>query len=373
MPVTITEKFQHARQRMFECLLERDEEIDLLFIALIAEEHLVLVGNPGLGKSLLLRALSRWLNGSYFEYLMTRYTEPVELFGPVSIKRDEVRLLTEGMLPDAELVFLSEIFKGSSAILNCLLGVLNERVFRYGRQVVPCRLQLCLGDSNEWPNAQEGGESLGALYDRFLLRKKVRPLAGMDSKEKLLFADNLEPTFSPEMTPGRDELIEARTSAQRLPISAEAKELYLRLWNTLRLEGIMPGDRRMRKSVKAVRACAWLEGATEVQPVHLEVLKHCLWEDPLGHPEKCAKIILSNVNPGYDRFIELMSDIEKMETPSTFSAMLQSISLLEGHLTKLKDIRPETPRIKRGVDYVARRLTEQKKAAVSWRDTHAAS
>ncbi|HEY2509284.1 MAG TPA: AAA family ATPase, partial [Polyangiaceae bacterium] len=115
--------------------LGKDEVIRLLLIAVVAGEHAVLVGPPGTAKSALVRTFARLLDARYFEYLLTRFTEPNEIFGPVDIAafregRYERRI--EGMLPDSEIVFLDEVFKSNSAILNALLTLLNERRFTSG-------------------------------------------------------------------------------------------------------------------------------------------------------------------------------------------------------------------------------------------------
>src|ERR1700722_13091889 len=149
--------------------LGKDEVIRLLLIATIAGEHAVLIGPPGTAKSALLRTFSRLLSAKYFEYLLTRFTEPNEIFGPVDIaafREGRYQRRTEGMLPQAEIVFLDEVFKSNSAILNALLTLLNERTFTSCGQVLKCPILSCFGASNEIPT----DETLTAIFDRFLLR-----------------------------------------------------------------------------------------------------------------------------------------------------------------------------------------------------------
>src|SRR5690606_16706117 len=132
-------------------------------------ENLFILGPPGTAKSALVNELGKLIEGQSFEYLLTRFTEPNELFGPFDIRRlreGELRTNTQGMLPEAHLVFLDELLNANSAILNSLLMVLNERVFRRGKE--KCRLPtlMVIGASNSLPE----DEALRALFDRFLLR-----------------------------------------------------------------------------------------------------------------------------------------------------------------------------------------------------------
>jgi MoxR-like ATPase len=147
----------------------KDEIVDLMGVALVAGENLFLLGPPGTAKSALVFELGRRLRGPVFEYLLTRFTEPNELFGPFDIRRlreGELVTNTEGMLPEASLVFLDELLNSNSAILNSLLMALNERVFRRGREKRDMPTLIVVGASNRLPE----DEALGALFDRFLLR-----------------------------------------------------------------------------------------------------------------------------------------------------------------------------------------------------------
>src|SRR5271168_3495141 len=148
--------------------LGKDEVIRLLLIAAIAGEHAVLIGPPGTAKSALVRSFARLMRAQYFEYLLTRFTEPNEIFGPVDInafRAGRYERRTAGMLPEAEIVFLDEVFKSNSAILNSLLTLLNERRFTSGDRSIACPLLCAFGASNEVPS----DETLTAIYDRFIL------------------------------------------------------------------------------------------------------------------------------------------------------------------------------------------------------------
>src|SRR5499427_8573320 len=147
----------------------KDEIIDLLGVCLVGGENLFLFGPPGTAKTALVHNLAARLEGRTFEYLLTRFTEPNELFGPFDIRKlreGELLTNTEGMLPEASLVFLDELLNANSAILNSLLGVLNERFFRRGRETRPLPTLMVVGASNRLPEE----DALAALFDRFLMR-----------------------------------------------------------------------------------------------------------------------------------------------------------------------------------------------------------
>src|SRR5436305_4631356 len=156
-------------------LIERGVLAENIVLAAVAGEHLLVIGPPGTAKSEAVRRVARALGGRYFEYLIGRFTEPSEIFGPVDLRKlreGVVETETTGMLPEAEIAFLDEIFLGSTAILNTLLGLLNERVFRRGHTRMECPLRICVGASNALPT----DEALAAFADRFLVRLFLDPL-----------------------------------------------------------------------------------------------------------------------------------------------------------------------------------------------------
>src|SRR5258707_1283171 len=164
----------------------RDEVVDLIALTVVAGEHLFLHGPPGTAKSALIRTFARAVQGRYFEYMLTRFTEPNEIFGPIDIAKlrdGKVITVTTGMLPEAEFAFLDELFNANSAILSSLLTILNERVFRRGLETHHLPLLSLFSASNHLPEE----DALKALFDRFLLRCHVDNL-NRDAMPQLLTA-----------------------------------------------------------------------------------------------------------------------------------------------------------------------------------------
>ncbi|MEB2312999.1 MAG: AAA family ATPase [Sorangiineae bacterium] len=260
--------------------LGKSEVIRLLLIAIVAREHAVLIGPPGTAKSALLRTLAELIDARYFEYLLTRFTEPNEIFGPVDIAafRDGTyRRRTAGMLPEAEVVFLDEVFKSNSAILNALLGLLNERRYASGGQVLECPLISAFGASNEIPT----DENLSALFDRFLLRIRSDNLdayhfgellsLGIDHEVKKLRRIRPSPLVSArELDAMTEEL------ARRLEFTSDFLSAYKGVIFQIRAEGVSVSDRRVVKMLKLFAASAYLDGRTQADPSDLFVLKH-IW------------------------------------------------------------------------------------------------
>jgi len=156
-------------------LVERESLLESVVLAAVAGEHILVIGPPGTAKSEAVRRVARATRGRYFEYLLGRFTEPSEIFGPIDLRRLKegvVETETTGMMPEAEFAFLDEVFRGSTAILNTLLGILNERRFRRGHTTIDCPLRVCVGASNSLPD----DESLAAFADRFLVRVFVDPV-----------------------------------------------------------------------------------------------------------------------------------------------------------------------------------------------------
>ena len=331
-------KFTTMREDMRASLIERDSEIDVVLTAMLCREHVNLVGRPGTAKSLLLDTVMQWVSVDPTQgerdlvkvaALLSKHTSPEELFGPVSIaglKNDQYRRQTTGRLPEASFAFLDEIYKAGPAILNTLLRILNERQFDNGAGgLVECPLMLCVAASNEWPNDQDNGKELGALFDRFLFRKVVKPVSKA-GRRRLLRASNLRPTLTTSIT--LKEIEAACDLVDQVPFTDAAWKTLDGILDALNGEGIFPGDRRMRKAVTAAKAYAFLHGAAEVEPVHLEILAHVLWDDPAEQPEICAKVVAKLANPEAARVTELLvqvTDVLAKSTPTEAVPKLQAI------------------------------------------------
>ena len=311
-PHPIREKFAAARTELSSALIERDEEVDLVLTALLANEHVLLVGPPGCGKSLLLDAVMNWMSARRFSILLTKFTTVEEVMGPVSLtalKADRYRRVTAGRLPEAEVCFVDEIWKASSAILNTLLKVLNERVFENDGEAIKVPLKLCVAASNEWPSPDSGKE-LSALLDRFLFRKGVRPIGSQAGRQRLLWHRDHIPRLSTTITAAEVDRAHAEVAA--VPWSKDAKDALETILRELTREGVVPGDRRQYKTVTAVQAFAYLSGADEVQPEHLDVAQHCLWDDPQEQPQMTAQVIARIANPTGMRVTQLLLEVESV-------------------------------------------------------------
>src|SRR5437588_10519306 len=207
--LTPDEVITRLRHEVVDVLKERcvgrDEVIDLIALAVVAGEHLFLHGPPGTAKSALIRHFAEAVHGRYFEYLLTRFSEPNEVFGPIDIARlreGTVVTVTAGMLPEAEFVFLDELFNANSAILNSLLTVLNERIYRRGAETHRLPLLSLFSASNHLPE----DEALRALFDRFLLRCQVKNLKAEAMPGLLRAGWALESAAAPESTVSAEEL-----------------------------------------------------------------------------------------------------------------------------------------------------------------------
>lgn len=254
----------------------KDEIIDLLGVSLVAGENLFILGPPGTAKSALVHELGRRLQGRTFEYLLTRFTEPNEIFGPFDIRRlreGDLVTNTEGMLPEASLVFLDELLNANSAILNSLLMVLNERVFRRGRETRPLPTLMVVGASNRLPE----DDALGALFDRFLLRVRCDNVPQEELEEVLEAGWKLDLGLGEASTAMTIEDMRALNGLlPRVDLKA-VRPVYLELIHRLRHAGIPISDRRAVKLQRLLGASAILCGRQEVAVSDLWVLRH-IWD-----------------------------------------------------------------------------------------------
>ena len=253
----------------------KDEIIDLMGIALAAGENLFLLGPPGTAKTALIHELGRRLDARSFDYLLTRFTEPNEVFGPFDIRRlreGDLVTNTEGMLPEADLIFLDELLNANSAILNSLLMVLNERVFRRGRETRPIPALFIAGASNHLPE----DEALRALFDRFLLRARCGPVPD-DSLAAVIEAGwRLEST--PKPTPVLDaESVRQIQQAIRFVDLALIRADFVSLVLKLRQAGVTVSDRRAVRLQRVVAGSALLAGRTTARVSDLWIFAH-VWD-----------------------------------------------------------------------------------------------
>jgi MoxR-like ATPase len=273
-------KLKNLRDVLSQDLIERDTPIRLTLLAALSGEHLLLLGPPGTAKSELARRLKQAFNGgNYFERLLTRFSVPEELFGPLSIKaleEDRYERLTSRYLPTATVAFIDEIFKANSAILNSLLTLLNEREFDNGIQRVKTPLTCVVGASNELPE----GEELEALYDRFLLRYQVMPVSQTGFPQLLSLKGNPKPKPDLELRLTVEELQEIQESAELVKIPEDVIVLLQELRNFLNEQQIYVSDRRWRKVVKLLQVAAYTNGNNEVSIWDCWLLQHCLWATP---------------------------------------------------------------------------------------------
>ena len=261
---------------MKETFVGKDEVIDLLGICLVGGENLFILGPPGTAKSALVQELALRLEGQMFDYLLTRFTEPNELFGPFDIRRlreGELVTNTEGMLPLADFVFLDELLNANSAILNSLLMVLNERIFRRGRETFSLPTLMVVGASNSLPQ----DEALGALFDRFLLRVRCDNVPTERLAEVLRSGWNRELAGKSRSSQLHVDLVRELQSQLRDVDLSPVQSHYVDLVRRLRMAGIKVSDRRAVKLQRMIAASALLCGRRHTVPSDLWVLRH-IWD-----------------------------------------------------------------------------------------------
>ena len=299
-------KFQKLQAEMEGHLFERHDELEGLMLALLSRQHLLLVGPKGAAKSMMIRLLASSIEGAtYFERLLTRFTLPDELFGPVSIsalKKDRFSRLTRGYLPEASFAFLDEIWKANSSILNSLLALINERLFYNDGEILQCPLETLMGASAELP--QE--EALSALYDRFLLRYHVKYIAE-DGHLMEMMADARTPALKTRIT--LDEIHDAREAVMAVELDRPLVESVAKIRRRLGAEGLSLSDRRYKESLSVVRAKAWLQGRAYAVEDDLTVLANILWDDPANEP-MVRGFVLDIANPQEKRAREIADALQ---------------------------------------------------------------
>jgi len=297
--MTIKERFEKLLDQLKENVFEKDTELGMSLLAALAGESVLLLGPPGVGKSMVARRVKDAFREAHsFEYLMSRFSTPDEIFGPVSISRLKTNDLyernVEGFMPTADVVFLDEIWKAGPAILNTLLTIINEKVFRNGRDEIQVPMKLLIGASNELP---ADGEGLEALWDRFLVRIVSHCVKNEQNFYKILFEPTLQAprmgtndslTITPEeykewqkqiaQIPVNDEVLTAITFIRKRLSNLRLDETEE---NANHIHTIYVSDRRWQHIVHLLRASAFVHGRAQVEASDLLPIVHCLWSEPI--------------------------------------------------------------------------------------------
>lgn len=270
---------------------EREQVLAVALLGAIAGHNTFLFGPPGTAKSLISRRIARaFENPAYFEYLMNRFSTPEEVFGPVSLKElkeDRYTRQIAGYLPTADFAFLDEIWKSSPAILNSLLTIINEHIFKNGAERVRVPLKSLIAASNEVPAENQG---LDALYDRFIIRMVVPPIREEENFNRLM---NSKPSSdSPEVDDSllikyqelanwRELLHDVTLSQDTTLVIKYIREQLVAKYDELK---VYVSDRRWQRAAMLLKASAYFNGRDETNHSDVLLLKHCLWTTPDNQP-----------------------------------------------------------------------------------------
>lgn len=314
---------------MKSAFVGKDEIIDLMGVCLVGGENLFILGPPGTAKSALVHNLAARLEGETFDYLLTRFTEPNELFGPFDIRKlreGELLTNTEGMLPEASLVFLDELLNANSAILNSLLTALNERMFRRGKESRPLKALMFVGASNRLPE----DDALKALFDRFLLRVHCDNVAAEQLPEVLDAGWKLNEGAPSPSSLHFDEIKGLQSLLSGVDLAGVRTD-YAELVHRIRHAGISVSDRRAVKFQRLMAASALICGRTVVRHSDLWILKY-IWDT-----EEQQEVLSALVQPA----------LEKAETDSA------------DHIRVRRADGPNPENLARDLDYIDQQLNQQ--------------
>lgn len=297
------ERFQRLLRDMNRGIYEKETEISLSLLAALAGESVILLGPPGVAKSMVARQLkTAFRDARSFEYLMSRFSTPDEIFGPVSIQKlkssDTYERAVEGYLPTADVVFLDEIWKAGPAIQNTLLTVINEKLFRNGNREMRLPLKLLVAASNELPAK---GEGLEALWDRFVIRIESRPIRQEKNfRSMLLEVENLSEVKSEEQSSAAEgeansnvitaeEYAEWSENINKIGVKEDVLDMISAIRKSLRAvnvdeaeerRNIYVSDRRWKNIMRLLRTSAFMQDRAEVDVCDLLPIYHCLWQEP---------------------------------------------------------------------------------------------
>ena len=333
------ERFKLLLREMNRGIYEKETEISLSLLAALAGESIILLGLPGVAKSMVARQLKNAFRDAHsFEYLMSRFSTPDEIFGPVSIQKlktsDTYERAVDGYLPTADVVFLDEIWKAGPAIQNTLLTVINEKIFRNGNREMHLPLKLLVAASNELPAK---GEGLEALWDRFVIRIESRPIKMEKNFRAMLLevksslevkseerrvknsTDLFEDTISDEQI-GADvsispaEYAEWSQAIDKIGVKEEVLDAISRIRKALRAvnvdeaaerRNIYVSDRRWKNIVRLLRTSAFMQDREEVDICDLLPIYHCLWQEPEERDAIRSIVIRSLFAPFADKLVEM--------------------------------------------------------------------
>lgn len=325
------ERFKQLLGEMNRGIYEKETEISLSLLAALAGESIILLGPPGVAKSMVARQLkTAFRDAQSFEYLMSRFSTPDEIFGPVSIQKlktsDTYERAMEGYLPTADVVFLDEIWKAGPAIQNTLLTVINEKIFRNGNREMHLPLKLLVAASNELPAK---GEGLEALWDRFVIRIESRPIkleknframlldshADFSGSTGILghadFADNAD--FS-DLKITAEEYAEWAEKICKIGVKEEVLDAISAIRKSLRAvnvdeaaerRNIYVSDRRWKNIVRLLRTSAFMQDREEVDICDLLPIYHCLWQEPEERDAIRNIVIRALFSPFADKLVEM--------------------------------------------------------------------
>lgn len=313
------ERFKQLLGEMNRGIYEKETEISLSLLAALAGESIILLGPPGVAKSMVARQLKTvFRDAQSFEYLMSRFSTPDEIFGPVSIQKlktsDTYERAVEGYLPTADVVFLDEIWKAGPAIQNTLLTVINEKIFRNGNREMHLPLKLLVAASNELPAK---GEGLEALWDRFVIRIESRPIKLEKNFRAMLleshadFADNAD--FS-DLKITAEEYAEWAEKICKIGVKGEVLDAISAIRKSLRAvnvdeaaerRNIYVSDRRWKNTVRLLRTSAFMQDREEVDICDLLPIYHCLWQEPEERDAIRNIVIRALFSPFADKLVEM--------------------------------------------------------------------
>lgn len=341
------QKLEEIKRALNSKFYEREHEVEGILTALLSKQHMLMIGPAGTAKSALSTELAKIVEGTeYFQWLLTRFSTPEEVFGPLSLKDLESGVYkrnTNAKMPEAHLVFLDEIFKANSAILNSLLTLINERLFYNDGSPVEAPLMSVIGASNEYP---EDGEGLEALFDRFLLRYEIDFIADESN-----FVSMMKDEGAEEEMPAMhlDELKALQELTDRVEIPDEIYSTLAEIRTELQDEGIQPSDRRFKQALCVLKAKALLAQRETVQAEDLAILENALWET-VDQKETVCAIVRRHAK---DTVAQTLADTEReadeiydtaIRDQSTEAGMeaIQKIKMLIGDIEKLKENHAQT-------------------------------